>query len=52
MDITLDTVQDYVNRIRAKYAVAGRRAGSKVDLLLPFRILGHYGLAATAEVDR
>ena len=34
LGITVETVQDYVNRIRTKYALAGRPVGSKVDLLL------------------
>ena len=33
MGITVNTVQDYVNRIRAKYATQGREAESKVQLL-------------------
>ncbi|APT84285.1 response regulator transcription factor [Corynebacterium aquilae] len=33
MDISPETVQDYINRIRTRYQQEGRRASTKVDLL-------------------
>ncbi|WP_440713541.1 helix-turn-helix transcriptional regulator [Gordonia sp. FQ] len=47
--LTTETVNDYVGRIRAKYAAAGRPAGTKIDL---YRRAVEDGLLPMPERDR
>lgn len=47
--LSTETVNDYVGRIRAKYAAAGRPAGTKVDL---YRRAVEDGLLPIPERDR